>query len=71
MFVPDPKRSTYRKVKQHLLQTGSFLKSYSMDEHSPYSERALYAPIDLGWACTQISFEEYAEPKIKCWVNEA
>jgi len=75
MFTPDPKHKTYRKVKQHLVQTGSFLKSYSSGEKdgafSPYSERALYAPIDLGWACTQISFEEYAEPKIKCWTNEA
>ncbi len=71
MLAPDPRHSTYRKTKQHLIQTGSFLKSYSMDEHSPYSERALYAPIDLGWACTQISFDGYSEPHIKCWVNEA
>jgi len=71
MFTPDPVHSTYRKTKQHLIQTGSFLKSYSMDEFSPYSERKLYSPIDLGWACTQISFEEYNEPRIKCWVNEA
>jgi predicted phosphodiesterase len=71
MFVPDPHRATYRKVKQNLIQTGSFLKSYSMDEYSPYSERALYAPIDLGWACTQISFDGYTEPKIKCWTNES
>ena len=70
MFLPDPKNSTYRKTKQHLIQTGSFLKSYSMDEHSPYSERALYAPIDLGWACTEISFDGYGEPYLKCWVNE-
>ncbi len=71
MLAPDPRHATYRKTKQHLIQTGSFLKSYSMDEHSPYSERALYAPIDLGWACTQVSFEEWTEPKIRCWVNEA
>jgi len=70
-FIPDPKHKTYRKVKQHLVQTGSFLKSYSMDEYSPYSERALYPPIDLGWACTQVSFDGYAEPHIKCWTNEA
>lgn len=71
MFIPDPRNSTYRKVRQNLIQTGSFLKSYSMDEYSPYSERALYAPIDLGWACTQISFDGHAEPHIKCWTNEA
>jgi predicted phosphodiesterase len=71
MLAPDPKHSTYRKTKQHLIQTGSFLKSYSKDEYSPYSERALYAPIDLGWACTQVSFEENTEPKIRCWTNEA
>jgi predicted phosphodiesterase len=71
MFTPDPRHSTYKKTKQHLVQTGSFLKSYSLDQHSPYSERALYAPIDLGWAVTQISFDEYTEPKIKCWVNES
>ena len=77
MFSPDARHGTYRKIKQHLLQTGSFLKSYSMDkidtegQYSPYSERKLYSPIDLGWACTQISFEEYTEPKIRCWVNEA
>jgi predicted phosphodiesterase len=74
MFIPDPAHKTYKKVKQHLVQTGSFLKSYSTGDdamYSPYSERALYAPIDLGWACTQISFEEYTEPKIKCWVNES
>jgi hypothetical protein len=70
MLSPDPRHGTYRKTKQHLIQTGSFLKSYSMDANSPYSERALYAPIDLGWACTQISFEENSEPKIKCWINE-
>jgi hypothetical protein len=71
MLSPDPRHATYRKTKQHLIQTGSFLKSYSMDENSPYSERALYAPIDLGWACTQVSFEENTEPRIKCWVNES
>lgn len=71
MFLPDPKHSTYKKIKQHLVQTGSFLKSYSMDEFSPYSERKLYPPIDVGWACTSISFEEYNEPKIQTWVNEA
>jgi predicted phosphodiesterase len=71
MFMPDPRHETYTKVKQHLVQTGSFLKSYSMDQYSPYSERALYAPIDLGWACTEISFEENTEPKIRCWVNES
>jgi hypothetical protein len=71
MFIPDPVHKSYKKVKQHLVQTGSFMKSYSMDEHSPYSEVRLYAPVDLGWAVTQISFEEYVEPKIKTWVNEA
>ena len=71
MFMPDPRHSTYRKVKQHLIQTGSFLKSYSMDEHSPYSERALYSPIDLGWACVQVSFDGYGEPRLKTWTNEA
>lgn len=71
MFTPDPAHKTYRKVKQHLIQTGSFLKSYSMDSFSPYSERALYAPIDLGWACTQISFDGHGEPCIKCWTNES
>jgi predicted phosphodiesterase len=71
MFTPDPAHQTYRKTKQHLIQTGSFLKSYSMDSYSPYSERALYSPIDLGWACTEISFEENTEPKIRCWVNES
>ncbi|OYV96177.1 MAG: hypothetical protein B7Z62_08695 [Deltaproteobacteria bacterium 37-65-8] len=71
MLAPDPRHGTYRKTKQHLIQTGSFLKSYSMDSFSPYSERALYPPIDLGWACTQVSFEENTEPKIKCWTNES
>jgi predicted phosphodiesterase len=71
MLAPDPRHATYKKTKQHLIQTGSFLKSYSMDSNSPYSERALYAPIDLGWACTSVSFEENCEPKIKCWINEA
>lgn len=70
MLYPDPRHATYKKMKQHLVQTGSFLSSYSMDEHSPYSERALYAPIDKGWACASISFEEDAEPRIKTWVNE-
>lgn len=70
MLAPDPRRATYRKTKQHLVQTGSFLKSYSMSEFSPYSERALYPPVDLGWACVSISFEENTEPKIKAWVNE-
>jgi len=71
MFIPDPAHSTYKKVKQHLVQTGSFLKSYSMDSFSPYSEKKLYSPIDLGWACVQVSFEDYGEPRIKCWTNEA
>ena len=71
MFIPDPKNKTYKKIKQHLVQTGSYLKSYSFDEFSPYSELRLYPPIDLGWACTEISFEEYTEPKIKTWTNEA
>lgn len=72
MLAPDPRHGTYRKTKQHLIQTGSFLKSYSKDEFSPYSERALYAPIDLGWACTEVSFPgNSAYTKIKCWTNEA
>ena len=71
MFMPDPRYKTYKKVKQHLIQTGSFLKSYSFDEYSPYSEEKLYPPIDLGWAVTQTSFENRTEPKIKTWINEA
>jgi hypothetical protein len=71
MFIPDPNRKTYKKEKQHLIQTGSFLKSYSFDEHSPYSEVKLYPPVDLGWAVASINFEEGTEPKIRTWVNEA
>jgi hypothetical protein len=71
MFIPDPVHKTYKKSKQHLIQTGSFLKSYSFDEYSPYSEVKLYPPVDLGWAVAMISFEENNEPRIKTWVNEA
>ena len=69
-FEPDARNATYRKRKQHLVQTGSFLKSYSMDEYSPYSEVKRYPPIDLGWACVDVSFEENTEPRIQCSVRE-
>ena len=69
-FEPDARHSTYKKRKQHLIQTGSFLKSYSMDEYSPYSEVKRYPPIDLGWACVDVSFEEKTEPRIQCSVRE-
>lgn len=72
-FDPDPRHGTYKKRKQHLVQTGSYLKSYSTGEDaefSPYSEVKRYAPIDLGWAVAEISFDEYAEPRIQTSVRE-
>lgn len=69
-FELDRKMTSYRKVKQHLLQTGSFLKSYSVDsEYSPYSEVKRYPPIDLGWAYVDVCFEPN-EPRIRCGVEE-
>jgi hypothetical protein len=57
LFECDPSRETYGRRKQHLVQTGSFLKSYAKGdeaEFSPYSEVRLYPPIDLGWAVGEI-----------------
>ena len=69
-FELDRTMRSYRKKKQHLLQTGSFLKSYSVDsEFSPYSEVKRYPPIDLGWAVVDVCFEP-DEPRVRCWVEE-
>jgi len=71
MFECDSKHQTYKKRKQHLIQTGSFLKSYSVgDEFSPYSEVKRYPPIDLGWAFVDVEFAEKTEPRIRCGVEE-
>lgn len=69
LFEADPRHATYKKRKQNLVQTGSFLKSYSMDEYSPYSEVKRYPPIDLGWAVTDVSFENGTEPHVNCSVR--
>lgn len=53
-----PGKGTYIKKKQRLLNTGSFLKSYSMDEHSPYSEVKRYPPIDMGWGMAEVEFRD-------------
>jgi hypothetical protein len=69
-FVPNYDSGIFEKKKQHLLQTGSFLKSYSINEHSPYSEVRRYPPIDLGWAFADVEFDEKTEPRIRCGVEE-
>lgn len=69
-FALDNRFTTYKKVKQHLVQTGSFLKSYSVnDEFSPYSEVKRYPPIDLGWGVVDVEFDN-KEPRIRCSVEE-
>lgn len=70
MFECDSKYESYKKRKQHLIQTGSFLKSFSMDEFSPYSEVKRYPPIDLGWAYVDVEFDQNTEPRIRCGVEE-
>lgn len=70
MFEPSPRRDSYTKRKQHLVQTGSFLKGYSPDEFSPYSEVRRYPPVDLGWVEVTVSFDRNAEPRLSCAVRE-
>ena len=68
-FDPVPGKGTYIKNKQRLLNTGSFLKSYSMDEHAPYSEIKRYGPIDMGWGVADVEFRD-AEPHITLFTKE-
>jgi hypothetical protein len=72
-FEPDARYSTYRKRKQHLIQTGSFLKSYSTGKEadfSPYSEVKRYPPIDLGWAVVAVEFDGSGDMRYQCSVRE-
>lgn len=69
-FEADPRHATYKKRQQHLIQTGSFMKSYGFTEHSGYAEVKRYAPINLGWGMAEISFEEGFEPRIQTSVRE-
>lgn len=62
----------YQARKQHLIQTGSFLRSYSRDEFSPYSEVKRYKPINLGWAVAEVSWDTTAKApmRIKTWAED-
>ena len=68
-FEPVPGKETYIKKKQRLLNSGSFLKSYSMDDHSPYSEWKRYPPIDMGWGVAEVEFRD-GEPLITMFTKE-
>ena len=68
-FDPVPGRGTYIKRKQRLLNSGSFLKSYSMDESAPYSEIKRYPPIDMGWGVADVEFR-LGEPQLTTYTKE-
>lgn len=68
-FRPVPGKGTYTKVKQRLLNSGSFLKSYSHDSHSPYSEVKRYPPVDMGWGVAEVEFRD-SEPHITVFTKE-
>lgn len=71
---PVPGRGRYRKTKQRLINSGSFLKSYSQapEGHiAPYSEQKRYNPIDMGWALAEIEFKSHdPEPRITTMTKE-
>lgn len=70
-FEPVVGKGRYRKVKQRLINSGSFLKSYSSDVYSPYSEIKRYPPIDMGWAIAEVEFFSHEpEPRITTMTKE-
>ena len=68
-FDPMPGKQDYKKKKQRIIACGSFLKSYSKDEHAPYSEIKRYPPVDMGWAVVEVEFES-GEPYLTTYTKE-
>lgn len=68
-FEPIPGKGDYVKQKQRLLNTGSFLKSYSKDEWAPYSEAERMNPIDMGWGVVEVEFR-LGEPQLTTYTKE-
>ncbi len=70
-FEWDTANSRILVGRQRIIQTGSFLQTYSETEYSPYGEVRRYEPADLGWPVVEVAMDGLrGGPRIKCYTEE-